>query len=170
LNAAEETETHTLYLGLGSNIDPEINLPRAISNLRRYLEITAFSSVWETPPVGGEGPDFLNAVARAQGDLPADALRFQILRPLEARLGRVRTRDPNAPRPIDLDILILNGQVLEPEIWEQAYWAVPLAELLPDFPHPRTGRRWRRWPAACQATQTSAAARASCWNDSASVA
>jgi 2-amino-4-hydroxy-6-hydroxymethyldihydropteridine diphosphokinase len=141
LNAAEETETHTLYLGLGSNIDPEKNLPRAIANLRRHLEITAFSSVWETPPVGGEGPNFLNAVARVKVNIPADNLRFQILRPLEARLGRVRTRDPNAPRPIDLDILIFDGQVLEPEIWEHAYWAVPLAELLPDFTHPHTSER-----------------------------
>ena len=144
LNGAGQAKAHTLLLGLGSNIAPEENLPRALRFLRQSLQIQAVSSVWETPPVGGEGPNFLNAVARVGVDLPAKVLRTQVLHPLESRLGRVRTDDPNAPRPIDLDILIFDGKVLEPEIWVQSYWAIPLAELLPDFPHPLTSETLAR--------------------------
>jgi 2-amino-4-hydroxy-6-hydroxymethyldihydropteridine diphosphokinase len=71
--------------------------------------------------------------------LPAEALREELLRPVEAALGRVRSSDPNAPRTIDLDILVFAGQVLEPEIWTQAHWSVPLSELVPDCLDPDTG-------------------------------
>jgi 2-amino-4-hydroxy-6-hydroxymethyldihydropteridine diphosphokinase len=139
LSASGEIERHQVFLGLGSNIAPEENLPRALAQLRRSLQVGDLSSVWETPPVGGRGPNFLNAVARVYTRLPADELRNEILRPIETGLGRVRGPDPNAPRPIDLDILIIDGQVLEPEIWEQAYWSVPLAELIPTFERPGNG-------------------------------
>jgi 2-amino-4-hydroxy-6-hydroxymethyldihydropteridine diphosphokinase len=124
---------------LGSNIEPEVHLPEALAYLTRRLEVIERSSVWETPPVGASGPNFLNAVVFFYTNLDAKTLREELLLPVETALGRVRLSDPNAPRTIDLDILIFAGQVVEPEIWTQAHWAVPLAELLPDFQTPDSG-------------------------------
>ncbi len=56
-------ELHRVYLSLGSNIEPEHNLPKAIALLRRVGDIEEVSSVWETKSVGFDGPNFLNACA-----------------------------------------------------------------------------------------------------------
>lgn len=139
MSAAREIEAHPVYLGLGSNIEPEKHLPAALALLKRHLRVEKRSTVWETPPVGGPGPNFLNAVVLVYTQQSPTVLREELLRPIEASLGRVRSADPNAPRTIDLDILIYNGQVLEPEIWLQPYWSVPLAELVTDCVNPETG-------------------------------
>jgi len=128
------------YLGLGSNIAPEKNLPSSLGLLRQYVHLNAVSSVWETPSIGEAGPNFLNAVVCIRTDLEPEELKYQVLRPVEAHLGRVRTSDKYAPRPIDLDILVANGRVYSEDIWNFAYLAVPLAELLPNLTHPKTGK------------------------------
>lgn len=101
--------------------------------LSKHVDLEAVSSVWESPPAGSEGPNFLNAVARIRTSLTAEKLRENILREIETQLGRVRTEDPNAPRTIDLDILIYNQDIFEPGIWTETHQSVPLAEIYPDL-------------------------------------
>ena len=124
---------HQTCLLLGSNIQPERNLPLAIDLLQNRLTILRISSVWETPPVGSVGSSFLNAALLAQTPLEQNTLKLQILTPLEAKMGRVRSADKNAPRPIDLDIILFDGLVLDPTIWLFAHRAVPMAEIQPDI-------------------------------------
>ena len=124
---------HKVYIGLGSNINPSINFERAIDQLHDAVKIEAITKVWETPPVGTSGPNFLNAVALIRTSLKIEVLRNEVLRRIESKIGRVRTEDPNAPRPIDLDILLFDEQVIDDEIWSQAHIAVPLAEFLPNY-------------------------------------
>jgi 7,8-dihydro-6-hydroxymethylpterin-pyrophosphokinase len=64
-----------------------------------------------------------------------------IIRLIEARLGRIRSADKNAPRTIDLDIVRFDEQPLNIEFWAYAFVVVPLAELMPDFVHPVCGER-----------------------------
>ena len=97
------------------------------------MTILRASSVWESPAVGSHGPNFLNAALLCQTSLAAEALKWQVLRPLEARLGRVRNQDKNAPRPIDFDIITVDGRLYDPLLWQYAFRAVPVAELLPDL-------------------------------------
>jgi len=139
LNAAGKDESHQVFLGLGSNIRPEENLPRAVAMLRKAVQLEALSRIWETPPVGSPGPDFLNAAARVKTWLSMDELQAGVLRPIEERLGRVRTDNPNAPRTIDLDILVYDGITIDEGLWEQAHVCIPLSELLPDYTHPLRG-------------------------------
>src|SRR4030065_2646416 len=101
LNAAGKDNLHAVYLGLGSNIAPQVNLPQAVALLRKSVRILALSNVWEAPPVSGPGPNFLNAAAWIQTRLSVEDLRDRVLRPIETRLGRGRPPDPNAPRPLD---------------------------------------------------------------------
>lgn len=127
---------YTTYLGIGSNIQPADNIRQAVERLREVVEIEQASSLWETPPFGGSGPNFLNAVIRITTPLPIQNLKDDVLCRIEEELGRVRTADKNAPRTIDLDVLIYDGDVLEPELWTRVFIAVPLAELLPELRHP----------------------------------
>ena len=48
--------------------------------------------------------------------------------------------DKNAPRPIDLDVAVINGLVVDPKIWNRVYLALPLSELLPDIVEPVSGK------------------------------
>jgi 2-amino-4-hydroxy-6-hydroxymethyldihydropteridine diphosphokinase len=120
-------------LGLGSNIHPGYNLIKSVEFLGKQLKIVDVSNVWETTPVGTVGPKFLNAAVLLQTNLNPKQLKFQISRPIEIRLGRVRTPDRNAPRTIDIDLLIWNDLVVDPELLDHAYIAVPVAEVMPDF-------------------------------------
>jgi 2-amino-4-hydroxy-6-hydroxymethyldihydropteridine diphosphokinase len=126
----KQTE-YTACLLLGSNILPEHYLPSAVNLIQKQLEILKTSSVWETSAIGSEGPNFLNAALLVATSFDALSLKEQILRPIEAQLGRVRTQDKNAARTIDIDILIFNEQVLDRTLWDYAFRAVPAAEILP---------------------------------------
>lgn len=128
-----------VYIGLGSNIDPVKNLDGALEMLARHVIIDEVSQTWETPAVGSHGPNFLNSAARIRTQLPPELLKSLVLRRIERELGRVRTANKNAPRTIDLDVLVYEGQVLDPKIWVYAFLAVPLAELLPGLQNPDTG-------------------------------
>lgn len=142
--------TFPVFLTLGSNIEPRANLPRAVALLGRQFPVRAVSRVYETEPVGAPGaPPFLNAAVLIDTHLAPRALKHDVLRPLEARLGRVRTGDPNAPRTVDVDLALYDELILEdpvnqitlpdPEILTRAHVALPLADLDPRRRHPVTG-------------------------------
>jgi 2-amino-4-hydroxy-6-hydroxymethyldihydropteridine diphosphokinase len=133
-----------VFLGLGSNIHPEQNLPRAVSLLKQVVKIEAISTAWHTPAVGAPGPDFLNAALLIRTSLSSQDLKKNVIRKIEAQLGRKRTAEKNAPRTIDIDILIFDNQVIEPEIWDRAFLAVPLSELAPDLCDPDSGESLQR--------------------------
>lgn len=129
---------HDVYLSLGSNIDPEANLPRAIEMLAKYGHVKEVSGVWESHPVGAEGPNFLNASVLLETDIPAPALKDRLARPIETAMGRVRSADRNSPRPIDIDVMLVDGEPFNLDRWDSAFVLLPIAELLPDAPHPVT--------------------------------
>ncbi|MGC8855896.1 MAG: 2-amino-4-hydroxy-6-hydroxymethyldihydropteridine diphosphokinase [Anaerolineae bacterium] len=130
-------EQHQAYLSLGSNIRPAFYLPRAIEMLKQYGQVTAVSSVWETLPVGSDGPNFLNACVCFVGKYSTPVeLKEKVIRPIEATLGRVRGANKYAPRTIDLDIVLFDSEPINIPFWEYAFIVVPLAELLPETAHP----------------------------------
>ncbi len=130
---------HSVYLVIGSNIEPETNLPRAIEMLAGYGTVQAVSSVWESHAVGSAGPNFLNASALLLTAMPPSELRDRLVRPIENGLGRVRTDDKNAPRTIDIDVMMVDGEPCKLDRWDNAFVLLPIAELLPDTQHPITG-------------------------------
>jgi 2-amino-4-hydroxy-6-hydroxymethyldihydropteridine diphosphokinase len=141
--------TSRAYLALGSNIEPEANLPRAVSLLAERCRVLAVSRVYESAPVGNAGgANFLNAAVLVETPLDAADLKAGVLRPIESQLGRVRTADKNAPRTIDLDVALFNRDVLDvgdrhvpdPDILAFGHVALPLADLDPDYRHPETGQ------------------------------
>lgn len=136
-----------VLVALGANIAPRANLPEAVARLAATpgVRLVAVSRVWRSRPVGGPGPDFLNAAVALDTVLDPDALRERVLRPIEAALGRVRGPDRNAPRPIDLDIAAVGALVdvargiPDPDIPARAHLALPLADVAPGWLEPRTG-------------------------------
>ncbi len=121
-----------VYISLGSNVEPERHLPMAVEALRRLGILRALSHVYESEAVGPPGqPRFLNLVVRLDTAEEANTLRSR-LRALETGLGRVRTSDKFAPRPIDLDLVAIDG-IVDPDVGSRGYLAVALAEVAPDL-------------------------------------
>jgi len=129
-------DLHEAYLNIGSNIEPEKNLQESIRLLREHGEVKAISNAWQSHAFGSNGPDFLNACVLFLTPLEADDLKQQIIRPIEATLGRVRGPDKFAPRTIDIDIILFDEEPFVGEFWSNAFVVVPLADLLPNFHHP----------------------------------
>ncbi len=138
------------FLSLGSNIAAEKNLPAAVQLLREYGVVRAFSGVLESPALeGADQPNFLNAAVLLETPLSAVSLRHQAITHIESVLGRVRNPpNPDAPRPIDIDIMLFNRDIIlvgqrhipDAEIFERWFVALALAEIEPDYVHPETGQ------------------------------
>ena len=140
------------YISLGSNLEPERNLLRALQLLRTRVRLIALSTVYRTPAVGRpEQPDFFNAVAAIETALAPRALKYDVLRAIEAELGRVRSADRYAARTIDLDLLLYDDLVVaeeglvlpDPDLVRRPFLALPLLELAPGTVLPGDGRRLR---------------------------
>ncbi len=130
--------SHSIYLVIGSNIQPEANIRRAIELLPQYGTVQAVSGVWESHAVGSDGPNFLNVSVWLLTDIPPSDFKERLVQPIESSLGRVRTADRNAPRTVDVDVMMVDGQACHVDRWDNAFVLLPMADLLPDVPHPAT--------------------------------
>ena len=138
----------TAYLGLGTNIgDRKQNLIAALELISERAIIELLSSIYETEPVGyKEQPLFLNAACRISTALSPEQL-LKLAKEIEDSLGR-RKSFPNAPRPIDIDILLYDNLIIKqaqltiphPQLTRRAFVLIPLAEIAPDVMHPENNR------------------------------
>jgi 2-amino-4-hydroxy-6-hydroxymethyldihydropteridine diphosphokinase len=131
---------HQVCIVLGSNIEPAENIRKALRILQGYGRLERISTTWETPSFGSPGPNFLNTAVLFRTKFNAADLKYEVLRPIESQLGRVRTANKNAPRTIDLDIVLFDGQVVDPKLWSRPFLVITVAELFPDLVHTETGR------------------------------
>ena len=127
-------------VSLGANIgDPKANLDLAVALLREATDVIAVSSYLQTKPVGGpEQPDYLNAVAIVESELPAKDL-LAVLNGIETAMGR--TRDIHwGPRVIDLDLIQYGGLLVSdekltlphPRAHERRFVLAPWFEIEPE--------------------------------------
>lgn len=143
-------QTHTACVALGANIgEPLRQIEAGFSALAALpgTRLLARSSLYRSAPVGyADQPDFINAVAMIETALAPHALLDALLE-IERAHGRVR-EFPNAPRTLDLDIVLYGDVVLqEPgltiphaRMLERAFVMVPLTEIAPDVVVPGRGR------------------------------
>lgn len=137
-------------LSLGSNLGDRLDfLMQARACVSNIVGVSGIlhSPVYETEAVGVrlEHKDmaYLNAVLVVQSELTPAELSDAI-HAIEARLGRVRTEDRFAPRPIDIDILYAGQTMMDDEAltlphprWaERRFVAQPLADIKPDLVFP----------------------------------
>lgn len=134
-------DSNEAVISLGSNLDPEFNIPEAIRLLTKYVTIIRAAPIYQTPAFGSDGPDYLNSAVLINTELSLDLLKKEVLAPIENQLGRIRSADKFMDRTIDLDILIFNQSIIDPELWTQAHIAVPASQILPDFSNPETGEK-----------------------------
>jgi len=145
------------FVSVGSNIKPAQNVRQAILRLALQTRIVAVSTVYCTGAVGRpEQPPYYNCVAEIETEAPPLVLKQQVLRRIEADLGRERGDDKYAPRTIDLDLVVYDDLVIEtddltlpdPQIVRRPFLAIPLCELAPGLTLPGLNRSMEEVAAA----------------------
>jgi 2-amino-4-hydroxy-6-hydroxymethyldihydropteridine diphosphokinase len=141
-----------ILIALGANLPSPAGIPAETLNAalarleQKGVKILARSSLYETPAWPDPAqPAFVNAVAAAETALqPVELLA--LLHDVETEFGRLRSV-PNAPRPLDIDLLDYDGRVTaseltlpHPRMTERSFVLVPLAEIAPGWRHPVTGQ------------------------------
>lgn len=138
------------YVGIGANLDdPRRQVEKAFEELKAIERTTllARSSLYRSAPIGySEQPQFVNAVAALDTALDAERLLAELQR-IETAHSRRRSF-PNAPRTLDLDLLLYGGKtfhsasltVPHPRMHERAFVLKPLLELDPLAEIPGKGR------------------------------
>lgn len=138
------------YVGLGANLgDRAATLARALELLGRqpHVAIVAVSSFRETDPVGYlDQPPFLNAAAAIETSLPPQEL-LGVLLDVERTLGRTREGPRYGPRTLDLDLLLIEGVMIDepgltlphPRLHERSFALEPLVEIDPSIVVPGHG-------------------------------
>jgi 2-amino-4-hydroxy-6-hydroxymethyldihydropteridine diphosphokinase len=132
---------------LGSNLHNRKRLLMQAKNLMLSAPRTRFvdqSPIYETTPVDVK-PEYadmayLNSVVILESELPLESWLSYIGK-IETNLGRTRTEDRNAPRPIDIDIIYAGDQIIDGgglEVphprWAQRRFVVqPLCDVRPDL-------------------------------------
>ena len=136
---------HELYIGIGSNLgDRQGNILAALQRLRARAQIVAVSSFFESAAAhGAEGPAYLNIAAALRSELDAEAFK-RFSREVELAVGRARGTRRLAARPIDVDLLIFDGAVVQPHLDARPYNVAPLAEIAPHIIAPPTDGGVRR--------------------------
>lgn len=158
--------SRTAHIGLGANLgDACATLRVALQGLSRLpgCRLQQVSSVYRSAPVDAAGPDFFNAVAALHTSLEPLPL-LDALQAIEQQFGRQRPY-PNAPRTLDLDLLLLGDLQLQtprltlphPRLQLRAFVLQPLLEITPGLSAPglgplagwlpgTAGQRVERWP------------------------
>jgi len=131
------------YIGLGSNLDnPIAQLDCAIKALKKLDDLNHLrvSSIYGSKPVGPQDqPDYINAVASFETDLPPIAL-LDLLQGIEQVQRRIRERHWG-PRTLDLDLLLYGTEKIQhprltvphPYMLERGFVIKPLSDLAPEM-------------------------------------
>jgi len=131
-----------VFIGVGSNIEPEVNVRKALRLLCAQVRIIGISTFYRTEPIGKpEQAFYINGVVEIETDLAPDRLKESVLLRIETDMGRQRTGDKYDSRVIDLDILLYDSlpDWVSPDIAERSFLAVSLQELSPNLVLPNSG-------------------------------
>lgn len=129
-----------VFVGLGANLgNSAATLEAAIQELAELPATTlvARSSFYRSEPLDAPGAPYLNAVVQLTSSLAPQQLLAHLLA-IESAHGRERPFH-NAPRTLDLDLLLVGDQVLNtpslvlphPRLHQRAFVLVPLLEIAP---------------------------------------
>ena len=149
-----EKSTMEIGFSLGSNLYNRKRLLMQAKNLLLSAPRTRFvdqSPIYETTPVDVkpeyQDMPYLNSILLVESELPLESWLSYIGK-IESMLGRERSEDRNAPRPIDIDIIYAGDQVIDgselevphPRWADRRFVVQPLNDVRPDMVLPESSK------------------------------
>ncbi|MFC5742596.1 2-amino-4-hydroxy-6-hydroxymethyldihydropteridine diphosphokinase [Dyella tabacisoli] len=148
----------TVYLSLGSNLEPQRHLRAALDELRVRFGSITISPAYRSKSVGFDGADFVNLAVALDTELSPEVLN-DWLHALEDRHGRRRDVPRFSDRTLDVDIVLYDDLVRQGEghldiprkELRHAFVLRPITDIAPDLRHPVSGLSmaalWAAFPA-----------------------
>jgi 2-amino-4-hydroxy-6-hydroxymethyldihydropteridine diphosphokinase len=146
----------TAYVSIGSNIDAESNVQKALQEIAKQVPVTAISTLYQTQFLKPDGTVsakttdlFVNGVFAVETVLSPHDFREHVLRRVEISMGRLRNSQRFDARKIDLDLVLYGTLVLDEanlripriDIRTRDFVAIPLLEIAPQLVLPDTHER-----------------------------
>ncbi|MCP4273691.1 MAG: 2-amino-4-hydroxy-6-hydroxymethyldihydropteridine diphosphokinase [Gammaproteobacteria bacterium] len=137
-----------VFLGIGSNIDKEIAIYKALTLLDQAFGTLQISPVFESEAIGFDGNNFYNLVISFETTQKLPQI-IAIYKEIEDKLGRDRSGPKFSARTLDIDPLLYGDEVSNhpiilprEEILENAFVLWPLSLIAPTQKHPLTGKSY----------------------------
>lgn len=151
---------HTIFIGIGSNIEREAHCQAAFEELDNVFEHLKISNVYESEAIGFNGAVFFNAVAQAETNMSLKDV-VATLKGIETKYGWHPGLDKYESKKLDLDLLLYDdviqtsGTILpREEILTNAFVLLPLSEIAPNVIHPVKNQQfselWNKFDKASQ--------------------
>lgn len=122
---------NTAVVAVGSNIEPQRNIDAALAIVAARQTVSSESRYVRTKAIGRPSQDdYLNGAWLVQTPLGRDEF-VQFLKCVENQLGRLRTEDKYASRPIDLDLTVWNGEIVDSDIYSRDFLLNAVLEVAP---------------------------------------
>ncbi len=119
----------TVIIGIGSNIDAEINISIMMDILKKQVEVVRVSEMIKTKPIGiSTQPDFTNGAIKIRTNLNQEDLT-KLLKSIEDEMGRDRSVPKFGPRCIDLDIVVWNGEIVDDDYFTRDFLKKSVDEI-----------------------------------------
>lgn len=136
-----------VYLGLGSNIEPERYIELGLAKLEKGFHVQAVSPWYCSKSLGFEGPDFINLVVKIEYADKLESLA-QAIKDIEFECGRELNAAKFSSRTLDIDILLFGDAVGEfagmqlprADVYQYAYVLQPLLDICPQGKDPKSGQ------------------------------
>ncbi|HPE75827.1 MAG TPA: 2-amino-4-hydroxy-6-hydroxymethyldihydropteridine diphosphokinase [Draconibacterium sp.] len=121
---------NSVVIGIGSNIDAEVNIQKMLEILKQKVRILKVSEMIKTKPIGIENqPDYTNGAVKIETEFNRQDLTV-LLKSIEDEMGRDRTAPKFGPRNIDLDIATWNGKIVDNDYYTRDFLQKSVDELL----------------------------------------
>ena len=120
-------------IAVGSNINPDYRIALARQKIASNQRLLAESDFVLTSPVGEiNRPDFQNGAWLIETTLDLNPLRTY-LKEVETATGRRPSTNKYGPREIDLDIVVWNGEIIDPDYYHRDFLQTAIRQILPDL-------------------------------------
>lgn len=113
-----------VILSIGSNVTPRrCRVAEALDLMRGMLSDCMVSDIYETPEIHGTGRPYMNAVIYGKTDMDHTDLKEETKR-VEVCAGRDNEARARGDVPVDIDIVVWNGDVVRPNDFRQSFFRI----------------------------------------------
>lgn len=149
-------EVRRAGVSVGSNCEADVHIPAGLAALRASFGSLRVSAAYRNAPWGATGAPYVNLAVTFLTRLEWRPLRAELTR-IERDEDRERGTRGSSRVTLDLDLVVLDACEIEedgfilpsPDVLKRGYVLGPLAEIWPDWVHPRAGRTlaalWREF-------------------------